>query len=319
MPFEYHRNSAVCFADSTASMHRNARHLPLYLTFGLGTSDQVWREHAEDLYAVMAPFADTVVIRESAYSGHGWGCAEEGRICDFLGSFVLDRAPRRISVQADEEGRWYWADVRMRAPAESFARLEVLARPELRRLDVAMIRNVARAELDLPAVGFPLDQGSFTCGWSILDGSPAELSLLGLVAAPSLVLRDGALFANWTYDPGRLRLTLDGEGTGLYAVVSDLSGVRWDGAAGSAEPALELRPCAGGSVLARLGEAGMLRWGFYDATGRTVFAAAPQWHAPGVARLRPSEVPASGVYFVRATLSGERRISRSVVKLVVVR
>lgn len=323
VPFTYHRNSAVCFADSTASMHSNSRHLPLYLTFGLGTSDQVWREHAEDLYAVMAPFADTVIIRESAQAGHGWGCAEEGRICDFLGSFVLDRAPRRISIQADEEGRWCWAELWMREALDSFARLEALARPELRRLDVTMLRNVARAELDLPSLEFPLDAGVFSCAWSILDGAPAQLSILGLASPPAFVLRDGVEFADWLFDPTRFCLILNGDGSGLYVVVAEPSGVRiaLDAGESAAErrPALALRSCRDGSILALLEEPGFLEWRLYDASGRRVFSVAPRRHGPGEVRLRPPKAGACGVYFAQGTLQSERGTSQASGRLVILR
>ncbi|MDM7914167.1 MAG: prolyl oligopeptidase family serine peptidase, partial [Candidatus Eisenbacteria bacterium] len=166
VPFTYHRNSAIVFADSTESMHWNARHLPLLLTFGRGTSDQVWREHAEDLYAALAGYADSVALRESSLEGHGWGCAEAGLICDFLEGFTLQRHPRRVSVQADEAGRWYWADIEPREK-EAFARFEGEARPEQRHVEFAMIRNVAAATLELAPLGFPLD-GTFSCRWSVL-------------------------------------------------------------------------------------------------------------------------------------------------------
>jgi dienelactone hydrolase len=324
VPFEYHRNSAIYFADSTQSMHRNALHLPLYVTFGHGTSDQVWREHAEDLHAAMAPFADTVVIRESDRNGHGWGCIEETRVCDFLESFVLDRRPARISIQADEEGRWYWADVRMRNPIDSFARFEALARAEARRVDFTMLRNVARAELDLPAIGFPLDQGSFTCRWSVLDGEAAELGFLGVAAAPAFVLRNGVEFADWSYDWGRQLLTLTAEGTGLYAIVFDPAG------AGDAEswphpppvsspPSLLLRSGVNGEAVAILRAAGMLRWSAFDAAGRVLSACAPHWRAPGEIRIEIPGQARSGWIFLLAALAEERGECRARLKLVRVR
>ena len=217
-PFEYRRNSAICFADSTASMHVNARHLPLWLTFGHGETDQPWRAHAEDLFDVLDGTSDTVILRESALSGHGWGCAEAILICDFLAGFILERFPRRISVQADEAGAWYWARLGLRTPIGVFGRIEGEIDPEARRIDFTMLRNIASASLEPRSIGLDPDAGPFVCRWAILEALPAELSIQEVTAPPALVLRNGLPFVDWQHDPIRRVLTLQGEGSAEYAI-----------------------------------------------------------------------------------------------------
>jgi poly(3-hydroxybutyrate) depolymerase len=274
VPYEYHHNSAICFADSTQSMHYNARHLPLFLTFGSGVSDSVWRSHAEDLYAVLHGWADSVVLRESSQSGHGWSCGEEKEICDFLGAFRLQRAPLALSINADEGGRWSWTDLTFRNPDSSFARLEVVAEPAAARLQCVMVRNVAAVVLDLPAIDFRLAEGRIVCRGAVRDPGPAELGLRGVPVGPTLITRDGVPYDAWTYDPLELLLTLTVTEDACYTISFDASAV--------AEPPtltrgerLRVRWDAGpGELVCWPGSRGTLDWAVYDALGRRIWAGA---------------------------------------------
>jgi poly(3-hydroxybutyrate) depolymerase len=264
VPFAYHRNSAIVFGDSARSMHINARHLPLYLTFGKGSSDSIWRAHAEDLHAVMAGFADAVELRESANDGHGWVCAEESRICDFLGSFILDRSPDRISIRADEEGRWYWADLKMRGSTDSFARLDASFDATGSRVDVDCLANVAEVSLDLATLGFPLDE-RFACRWEIADAGPSVLSFKDVDAAPAAILRNGEPFGGWDYDALARLLRLESSGSGLYTVIFDPASA----------PEEEVSPirvwqAEDGSVRYLITPHGVVDWRLYDMIGRLV-------------------------------------------------
>jgi len=305
VPFTYHRNSAICFADSTQSMHFNARHLPLFLTFGSGVSDSIWRSHAEDLYAVMAGWADHVVLHESARSGHGWGCAEEGLICDFLGGFTVGVPPLTLSINADEEGVWGWAELAMRQPDSSFARLELAADPAAARLRCFMVRNVAAATLDLPAVGFPVAPEVIACRWAVRDAGYAALGLSGVAARPTIVTRDGAIYDDWTYDATAQRLTLRGEGEGEYAIHLPAASV--DPTPGAGASRLVWDPVAG-EILCRPGAAGALRCVIRDAGGRTVWIGAGAAGGDGVARLAVPRGLPSGVYFASAAGGAAQRL-----------
>jgi len=299
VPFTYRRNSAIYFADSTQSMHVNASHLPLFLTFGSGQSDSIWRAHAEDLRAVMAGCADTVVIRESEFAGHGWECAEAGRICDFLEGFQADRAPARISVNADEEGRWYWATISMRKP-DAFARFEGEADAAGRRVRFTMLRNVRSSRLDLAPLGFPLDGDRFDCDWNVAEGGSAELAFAGVPRRPSAVTRDDLPYAQWAWDDAARVLTIGGDGDHRYAILFDPAGV--PGEPGSEAP-LKCWFAGGDAVRYRLPATGDLRFALHDPIGRRVRSGSVRSREEG-------EIPLlrglpSGVYFLEMRL-GDR-------------
>jgi S-formylglutathione hydrolase FrmB len=335
VPHAYRRNSAVCFADSTASMHVNALHLPLLLTFGRGETDQPWRAHAEDLYAIMAGYADTVMVRESSLYGHGWGCAETDLICDFLGSCTLDRYPERIEVLADEEARWYWTAVTMRQPVESFARFRGTVSATIRHADIEMASNAAAATLDLAAAGLPPSAGAFTCRWEIGDGEPAALAFRDVVAAPALVLRDGAPYTAWTHDPGLGLLTIDGYGAALYAIHFAGTAVPPGGPPGGAAAAglgLTVWSAASSSFAARftLPVAMWVDLAVHDAAGRLVERLLDEVRGPGThlvawdGRLAAGRVAPSGCYFLRLTAEGRGQSAageaqRATARLVLVR
>ncbi len=301
VPYEYHRNSAICFADSTASMHYNARHLPLLLIFGHGTSDQIWREHAEDLYAALAGWADDVTLHESSLSGHGWSCAEEAFICDFFEGKSAQRRPLALSINADEEGGWGWTTLAMRQPVESFARFEARADTTAAHLSLTFVRNVASLDLDLPAIDFPLDRPAITCRWRIEDGAPAQLIFEGIPAEPALVLRDGARYDHWIYDALERRLIMQGTGDSDYAILCSAAAVT-PPAIGPAAPdrasGLSAWPILARGIGYELATPGRLRWELFDAGGRRVWNGEIARPALGRGLIEYPASLASGVYLV---------------------
>jgi len=221
VPFEYHRNSAIYFADSTESMHWNALHLPLFLTFGAEWSDSVWRCHAEDLYAVMDGFADTVVLHESSNYGHGWAASEDETIFSFLSGFTLKRYPLQININADAEGTWYWANLTFRDADNSFGRIDAsfdtsASTPEV---SVNFINNVNIATLDLPSLGYDYDTRRLICNWTIDDGLPSELSFKSVPEEPLALIRDGVIFTDWVYDAVNQLLTLYNSQSATFTIV----------------------------------------------------------------------------------------------------
>ena len=68
VPFEYHRNSAVYFADSTQSMHYNLQYTPLYLDFGV---TEPHRTHAEDLYELLLGYNENMWVDINPAGSHG--------------------------------------------------------------------------------------------------------------------------------------------------------------------------------------------------------------------------------------------------------
>ena len=107
VPFEYHRNSAVYFADSTQSMHYNLLHTPLYLDFG---ASEPHRTHAEDLYNLLLHYNENMWIDTDPTGSHGYSIIDEEHACDWLSQFELIDAPNIINVNLDEPSRAYWAE-----------------------------------------------------------------------------------------------------------------------------------------------------------------------------------------------------------------
>jgi hypothetical protein len=313
VPFTYHRNSAIYFADSSESMHMNARHLPLFLTFGRGQTDSIWRAHAQDLNAVMAGFADTVVLHESRNPGHGWGCAEEGLICDFLQGFSCDRRPRRISIDADEEGSWYWSTITMRVPA-SFARFEGAVDPAGRSLWLSMIENVQTATLDLTSMGFSPDGRMILCNWDVREPGTAELAFREILPRPAGIRKDGAPYDRWSYDDASRVVAIEGEGFGRYEILfdpADAPGSNASGGGGGVRVWLAGRD----AIRFRSGSSGGLRIALFDPSGRRLRETTPDARE---GEIRLLEGLPSGIYLLEAR--GPGRLDRPArIKIVAVR
>ncbi|MBS83379.1 MAG: hypothetical protein CMD65_04510 [Gammaproteobacteria bacterium] len=122
VPFEYHRNSAVYFADSTQSMHYNLKHTPLYLDFGV---TEPHREHAEDLYGLLDEYNENMWIDTEPTGSHGYSVFDENHVCDWLDQFDLIDNPEIINVNLDEPSRAYWIEVRGQFNNVEFIRANV--------------------------------------------------------------------------------------------------------------------------------------------------------------------------------------------------
>lgn len=107
VPFEYHRNSAVFFEDSTQSMHYNLQYTPLYLDFG---ATEAHRYHAEDLYNLLLEYNENMWIDTIPSGGHGYSVMDENHTCDWLSQFTLVDDPDYISVNMDDPARAYWTE-----------------------------------------------------------------------------------------------------------------------------------------------------------------------------------------------------------------
>jgi len=313
VPYVYHRNSAICFSDSTESMHYNARHLPLLLTFGREDSDAVWRQHAEDLYAVMHGYADTLQLHESALYGHGWSCAEEGLICDFLAGFQLPPAPPQISINADEDGRYAWGEVALRDGPATFGRFEASVDSAAAAAAVALVRNVSHLLLDLPALGFPYERGVFVCHAAVEAGASAQLGFSGVPTEPAHVLRNGNPMSAWSYDPLTHELWIAVGGTADYTVVLATAGLSHDLSApalGRAGARLALWPLLGDRAAGfALPAAARVRWRLLDPTGRLVERGNLGPQPAGLGRFSLPTPGASGIYLLQLETNCKERVS----------
>ncbi len=297
VPFEYHRNSAIYFDDYSESMHYNASHLPLYLTFGRAWTDSIWRRHAEDLYDVMVDISDTVVIYESGLAGHGWTGCEEELICDFFENFTANRYPQEIEINADQEGDWYWADITMRDPVGSFAMFSGTVNTASSQCEFTMTCNVASASLNLQSVGFTYPADAFYCQWNILDGEPAQLLFEDLPGEPFEIRKNNLIYHDWSYNPTDSTLTLDGESSGFYSVYLDY----W--AAPRYPIKLEAPPftingTTETGINYQLAASGIFSWKLYNALGRKVCSNTPALSHKGYDSIILPPGLSSGIYII---------------------
>ena len=108
VPFEYHRNSAIYFADSTQSMHYNLKYIPLYFDFGI---TETHRAHAEEMYQIMSGYNNNMWIDQEPTGSHGFSVFDENHVCDWLNQFELIDNPDTINVNLDQSSRAYWLEV----------------------------------------------------------------------------------------------------------------------------------------------------------------------------------------------------------------
>ena len=120
VPFEYHRNSAVYFADSTQSMHYNLQYTPLYLDFG---QTETHRTHAEDLYNLLQGYNHNMWIDTIPIGSHGYSVIDEVHTCDWFNQFELEDSPDTINVNLDEPSRAYWIEAYNQFSDNDFIRI----------------------------------------------------------------------------------------------------------------------------------------------------------------------------------------------------
>ena len=125
VPFEYHRNSAVYFADSTQSMHYNLQHTPLYLDFG---ATEPHRVHAEDLYNLLLHDNESMWIDTEPTGSHGYSVIDENHACDWLSQYSLNfldepQSPYFVNVNLDEPSRAYWLEATNQFIEDEFIRI----------------------------------------------------------------------------------------------------------------------------------------------------------------------------------------------------
>lgn len=120
VPFEYHRNSAVYFSDSTQSMHFNLKYTPLYLDFGI---TEPHRTHAEELYNLLQSYNHNMWIDSLPQGTHGYSVIDENHSCDWMDQFELIDDPDNINVNLDQPSRAYWLEAKNIIESNSFIKI----------------------------------------------------------------------------------------------------------------------------------------------------------------------------------------------------
>lgn len=199
--FEYHRYSAIHFADTSQSMHFNSLNLPVWNSWGnsdfewdaYGFPAQLWTWRRQDRRrntpTLTFPAADP---------GHGFGIMPAGSICDWLSQFTANRDPDELSINADESDQYYWTDVTLARDDSTFGRYGVHKNPAARRLDMTLAANIESIRLTLLAPW--LRQDSLHCRWTNLDSTiPRAVAVLEPVPEPrSVIIHDGETVV-WNY------------------------------------------------------------------------------------------------------------------------
>ncbi len=313
-PFEYQRNSAIHFADTTYSMHFNSRHLPVLLTFGL--DEGVWKSHALDMDSVRQGWADTTFTYENTIPGHGIGIMWPPAICDWLSGFRANRYPDELSINADEDGRYYWVSCQSAFPDTTFTRFEARKNVEENRVDLAAIRHVARLTVDGAEIGLDL-QEVITGSWRNLEaGQMMDVTLLGLEDEPDSVTLEGNIFTNWDYDSIEQKLVVTIGGGGLFRIYPYRSSARH-----FLQPLPTEIKLSGNwpnpfnsttSFLLEQTHAGQVDFAVYNVLGQKIWQWS-SWIVPGVHRLTfdAAELP-SGIYFYRLESPIQSPINRMV-------
>jgi len=216
VPYEYQRNSAIYFDDTTRSMYYNSQHLPVLLTFGL--NEEPWKSHALDLDSARQGWADTTFTYENSGPGHGLSIMSPPTICDWLSGFRANRYPDELSINADEAGRYYWVRAQPTFPESTFCRFEARKVSDENRADLIAIRHVALLEVDGEEIGLDFSQVVLGNWMNLEIGREMEVALIGIDARPDCVTVNDTPFARWNFVPTEGKLVaFVGEG-GLFRV-----------------------------------------------------------------------------------------------------
>lgn len=187
--FEYHRYSAIFFADTSQSMHFNSLNLPIWNSWG--NSDFEWNAYgyaAEEWNALRQSTRGNAptLIFPAADPGHGFGIMPADAICFWLKQFAANRNPDNLSINADESDQYYWSTVSLAREDSTFGRYGVHKREGARRLDLTLIANVDSIRLTLLSPWMRHD--SLLCRWTNIDPRvPRAAVILAPVPEPRAV------------------------------------------------------------------------------------------------------------------------------------
>ena len=308
VPFTYHRNSAIYFADSLNSMHSNLMHVPVYLTYG--SNETYHQYHALDLFARLSQFADNVFIG-TTNTGHGWGVFDVTHVCDWMAQFTLNSDPDTMVISADENSRNYWSGVKLQEQ-EQFGLYRASRTPWGEGgilYDVSGLRNIDQFLLQEqdndndPHTPVRVAVGEATSGFTL-----GFIRDHNLITSTALLSRNGEPAWGWAEWPLNDTLSL------TLAPFDTLDLVFFpEAVAPSTRPPqpplrLDIQPAANGV---------QLNWGsgpatlmLYNLLGREL----RRQQADVVPFLLSTQGLANGIYFVRAETEREMQIGRFIVR-----
>ncbi|HEY3294611.1 MAG TPA: T9SS type A sorting domain-containing protein [bacterium] len=307
--YEYHRYSAVHLRDTTQSMHFNSLHLPVYNTWG--STDFEWQAYgypaqAWDTLRINSS-ADTTVCQPSGIPGHGLEVLTQDSVVRWLSGFSVNRFPRDLSINADEDDEYYWTRVTLASHEHTFGRYGATQDFAGRRLDIHLLRNIASVEIEF-AFPWP-DFDSLSGIWQNDDSSATPTITVTLRDVPAIRSVQGPDGEPVPFSYMYPTATIAVGHSGHYSVLFEPQRVEPRGAATPAEMRLvSAYPNPFNSqITLEIECSGAVRQAIriYDITGRAVKTVEVALN-PGVQRVMVSgEGLASGVYFVATGRNGQ--------------
>lgn len=191
--FEYHRSSAVHFADTSQSMHFNSLNLPVWLTWGNSDFERMaYGEPAAVYYDLRTDEGAVTFMFESENDGHGLSLMSPFDVCEWLSGFSVNRYPDFLQINADENGTYFWTTADLAAEDTTFGRYNVKKNLSGRLLDITLIHNVEAVEIDFANHWTHWD--SITGYWENLDVSIPlpRISFINIPAVSMVATGEGS-------------------------------------------------------------------------------------------------------------------------------
>lgn len=178
--YEYHRYSAVHFADTSESMHFNALTLPVWSNWGAEQFEWDAYGYAAQNLAVLREGGAESRFFPASWNGHGFSIMVAEDVCAWFAQQSVNRFPDTLSLAADEDGRYYFCDITLADSAFTFARADVRKDSASKRLDVVLLHNVAELQVNFAFPWPELD--TLYCDWRYEDPivRPATITLAQL-------------------------------------------------------------------------------------------------------------------------------------------
>jgi hypothetical protein len=315
--FQYHRASAVFFADTTQSMHFNSLNLPVYNTWGQNELEWLAYGFPAGWWDSLRR-GDDALVTVSFCSGipmHGLSDFNQDSVVEWLSRFSVDRYPKRLSINADESDEYYWTRVTLADTNHTFGRYGVIRDEGARRLDITLVHNISQIDIECR---FPWPNWDSLSGhWVQLDSTGERGCTVRLCGIPSITsVRWGSEVPSLLqYNHDTLSAYIHGAADCILLFADDTSGpghpVPARYALVSAYPnpfnsEISFEIESSGSAFRQLR--------FYDLLGRIALTKSVQL-SPGTQRVNVSATGlASGIYF--ASLSGS---SNAPIKIVLIR
>lgn len=183
--FAYHRASAICFADTSQSMHFNSLHLPIFNTWGATAAETLAYGNPAGVWDSLrrASHADITVDSCSGLAGHGVAIMNQGGVVEWLRQFRRNPYPEALSINADNSDEYYWTRVELRDTLHTFGRYGIRRNLEQRAMDITLVRNIRLIDIECQ---FPWTWDSLSGDWINLDSILTPVTTVRFSGVPAV-------------------------------------------------------------------------------------------------------------------------------------